>query len=65
MEGRMPRSPTDRPAAVEAKINAKTSRLICATIGLRLQRELDNDETALPRRLALLLDEIQRADLKA
>jgi hypothetical protein len=51
-----------RPAAVDAKIDTKTSRLICAAIGLQLQRELNSDETVLPRRLALLLDKIQRAD---
>jgi hypothetical protein len=60
----MPRSPTDRPAAVDAKIDAKTGRLICATIGLQLRRDFDVDEKPMPDRLALLLDEMQQVEAK-
>lgn len=54
----MPMLPTDRPDAVDTK----TGRLICATIALRLRRELDAESEPLPRRLAVLLNEIQQRD---
>jgi len=59
----MPRSPTDSPAAVEARIDAKTGRLICATIGQQLR--LDADDKPLPYGLALLLEKIQRGEAKS
>jgi hypothetical protein len=58
----MPPTPADRPAAVETKIDAKTGRLISATIGLQLRRDFDLDEKPMPYRLALLLDGMQRGE---
>lgn len=61
----MPRSPTDRLPAVDAKIDAKTGRLICASIGLQLRRDFDIDETPMPHRLALLLSDVQDREAEA